>query len=190
MMRKSPVNGNALKMRGSGKKRRQAAQRRAKRLRAINNAKDDAGGSSDAGVSHTSFIANAGATAKSIDKESPTNMPPRMAARKQSALDRKHDLEQSPKWMQQEISRSNALIATLTKSGDNVKPRQRYFDENWLAARWGMSVKHVRNLRSAGVGPQVTYFGRSVRYRLRDVVAFEKANAFASRTAKEQVQKA
>ena len=49
--------------------------------------------------------------------------------------------------------------------------------------------EHIRNLRAAGVGPLVTYFGRSVRYRLRDVLAFEKANKFASRTAKEQDEK-
>jgi hypothetical protein len=120
---------------------------------------------------------------------STTNMPPRMAARKQSVAERKHELEHSPQRLQKENARLNALIVKLTKSGDNVTPKQRYFDENWLAARWGMSVKHIRNLRSAGVGPLVTYFGRSVRYRLRDVVAFEKGNAFASRTAKEQAKK-
>jgi hypothetical protein len=116
-------------------------------------------------------------------------MPPRMARKMRAATDRMEQLMKSPAQVQKEFARLNALISKLTASTDQVKPKQRYFDENWLAARWGMSVKHVRNLRSTGVGPQVTYFGRSVRYRLRDIVAFEKGNAFASRTAKEQAQK-
>jgi hypothetical protein len=115
-------------------------------------------------------------------------MPPRMARKMQAATDRMEQLMKSPAQVQKEFARLNALISKLTASTDQVKPKQRYFDETGCA-RWGMSVKHGRNLRSTGVGPQVTYFGRSVRYRLRDIVAFEKANAFASRTAKEQAQK-
>lgn len=192
MKKKSPANESVLKMRGSERKRREAAQRRAKRFRVMAKAKTHARDTSaqrDACASSASIKANAGVTIDSTAKELAANMPPSMAARKQYAADRKRELEQSPKWVQKENARLNALIVKLTKSGDNVKPKQRYFDENWLAARWGMSVKHIRNLRSAGVGPLVTYFGRSVRYRLRDVVAFEKGNAFASRTAKEQAKK-
>lgn len=108
------------------------------------------------------------------------NMPPRMARKVKSAGDQAEELKQCPTWVQKELARLNAIVAKLTGSKDKAKPKQLYFDEHWLAARWGMSIKHIRNLRSAGVGPKVTYFGRSVRYRLRDVVAFEKANALAT----------
>lgn len=118
--------------------------------------------------------------------KSRTAMPPRMARKKHLATDRIDEIAQSPARARKEISRLNTIVAKLTAQTDKAKPKVRYFDEKWLAARWGMSIKHIRNLRSAGVGPKVTYFGRSVRYRLREVVAFEKANAFASPTDRDQ----
>lgn len=114
------------------------------------------------------------------------SLPPRMAKKIKAAIDQADELKQCPKWVQKEFARLNALVSKLTGSKDKAKPKVLYFDENWLAARWGMSLKHIRNLRAAGVGPKVTYFGRSVRYRLREVVAFEKANAFASPTDRDQ----
>jgi hypothetical protein len=132
--------------------------------------------------------ANLGATTEATSTAA-IAMPPRMAKRTQAEAARIDQIVQCPTRARKEIARLNALISKLTAQPDKVAPKALYFDENWLAARWGMSVKHIRNLRAAGVGPLVTYFGRSVRYRLRDVLAFEKANKFASRTAKEQDEK-
>jgi hypothetical protein len=81
---------------------------------------------------------------------------------------------------EKDVRRLNALLAKITSAKDGELPKCLYFDEHGLAARWGMSVKHVRAQRYSGTGPQVTYFGRSVRYRLRDVIAFEKERTFAS----------
>ena len=55
-------------------------------------------------------------------------------------------------------------------------PRQLFYDEHWVAARWGMEVKTLQKWRYDGIGPAWYKFGEngSVRYRLRDIVAFEK----------------
>ena len=81
--------------------------------------------------------------------------------------------------------RLTKIVAKLTSSANGEKPRQRYFDEQWLAARWGCSVQYVRKMRFEGNGPTVTYFGRSVRYRLRHICAFERAHEFHSRSDKD-----
>lgn len=81
-----------------------------------------------------------------------------------------------------EVKRLRRTVNKLIAASNGAKPKQLYFDERHLAGRWGMSVKHIRTLRYGGVGPKVTYFGRSVRYRLRDIVKFEGANAFTSRS--------
>lgn len=108
---------------------------------------------------------------------------------KTSAAERIDAVMTSKAQCRKELTKLYALVAKLTASRENDNPKVLFIDEKELAARWGMSVKHIRNLRGAGVGPLVTYFGRSVRYRMGDVRAFEKANAFASRTAKEQAKK-
>lgn len=87
-----------------------------------------------------------------------------------------------------ELKRLRMILAKQTATGGS-SAKQRYFDEKWLAARWGQSVKYVRALRYKGEGPKVTYLGRSVRYRLREVQAYEAENTFPSRTAKEQAGK-
>lgn len=46
-----------------------------------------------------------------------------------------------------------------------------------LAARWGCSVGHLANLRSAGVGPVYLKLGSSVRYRVSDLMQYEAAQA-------------
>lgn len=127
----------------------------------------------------TTFKAKAKAKAVTV-------RPPHTAGKKQVETDRIDELLKNPAWVRKELARLNALISKMTASSDKVTPKVHYIDEKQLAIRWGMSVKHIRNLRSAGVGPKVTYFGRSVRYRLRYVMAFEKANAFASPTDRDQ----
>ena len=87
-----------------------------------------------------------------------------------------------------ELKRLRTILAEQTATAESP-PKQRYFDEKWLAARWGQSVKYIRALRYRGEGPEVTYLGRNVRYRLRAVQAYEAANTFSSRTAKDQADK-
>jgi hypothetical protein len=56
-----------------------------------------------------------------------------------------------------------------------------YLGEQAVAKRWGVSVKYVQSLRYDGGGPVFTAFGRNVRYHIRELKAFEKANSFTSR---------
>ena len=42
-----------------------------------------------------------------------------------------------------------------------------------LAKRWSCSVKTLRNHRSKRIGCPYVRLGRSIRYRLSDIVAFE-----------------
>lgn len=44
-----------------------------------------------------------------------------------------------------------------------------------LAARWHVSVGHLANLRAAGEGCSYLRIGRSITYRLSDVLAVEDA---------------
>jgi hypothetical protein len=44
-----------------------------------------------------------------------------------------------------------------------------------LAERWGIREGTLRNWRYQGVGPAFMKVGRSIRYRLADVVYHEKA---------------
>lgn len=46
-----------------------------------------------------------------------------------------------------------------------------------LAARWGCTVGHLANLRSAGAGPVYLKLGSTVRYRVSDLVDYEAAHA-------------
>ncbi|HEX5579593.1 MAG TPA: helix-turn-helix domain-containing protein [Candidatus Limnocylindria bacterium] len=57
------------------------------------------------------------------------------------------------------------------------------FDDKWitrreLAQRYGLPVKTPADWASKGTGPRYARFGRHVRYRLSDVVAWE-AEQFA-----------
>lgn len=48
-------------------------------------------------------------------------------------------------------------------------------DERALAARWGISIKTLQNNRVYGTGIPFLKLGRSVRYRLSDVLTAERA---------------
>lgn len=50
------------------------------------------------------------------------------------------------------------------------------FSEAQLAVRWSISTKTLRNRRVTGGGVAFIKIGRSVRYRLRDVINFENDN--------------
>ena len=51
-----------------------------------------------------------------------------------------------------------------------------------LAARWGRTPGSLRNARVAGNGCPFIRIGRSIRYRLTDVLAYEEANKATSTT--------
>lgn len=68
-------------------------------------------------------------------------------------------------------------LARMTSSQNGRRaPRQLFFDEQWVATRLGVELKTVENWRYKAVGPASHKFGKNgaVRYRLRDIVAFEK----------------
>lgn len=45
-----------------------------------------------------------------------------------------------------------------------------------LASRWGVTVKHLANMRCEKVGPSYVKLGGIVRYRLGDVETYETRN--------------
>jgi hypothetical protein len=55
---------------------------------------------------------------------------------------------------------------------DNGLPR---LNERQLAKRWGVSVRTLQAARVKGSGVPFVRIGRSVRYRLEDVLAYERA---------------
>ena len=48
------------------------------------------------------------------------------------------------------------------------------FTETELALRWNISPKTLQRWRSEGIGPPAWHIGRSVRYLLMEVEAFER----------------
>ncbi len=73
------------------------------------------------------------------------------------------------------VKRLQKTIARLTKSVAGKSAKQIYFDEKDLAVRLGLSVKTLQNWRGKGIGPRWYRFGRVVRYRLRDIQAYERS---------------
>jgi hypothetical protein len=68
---------------------------------------------------------------------------------------------------------------------DSQKPTpsaasETFFTEEELAARWNLSAKTLRNSRVAGRLLGFVKFGRSVRYRLPEVIAYEARNSVRS----------
>jgi hypothetical protein len=55
---------------------------------------------------------------------------------------------------------------------DNGLPR---LNEKQLAERWGVSIRTLQATRVKGGGVPFVRIGRSVRYRLEDVLAYEQA---------------
>jgi predicted DNA-binding transcriptional regulator AlpA len=49
----------------------------------------------------------------------------------------------------------------------------RWLSRPELARRWGVPVKTLSEWASKGTGPRYAKFGKHVRYRLRDVIAWE-----------------
>jgi hypothetical protein len=48
-----------------------------------------------------------------------------------------------------------------------------HLNSDALAARWGVTVGHLANLRSAGKGPRYLRLGSRIAYRVEDVEAYE-----------------
>lgn len=76
--------------------------------------------------------------------------------------------------LEKQLKRLKRQVARLTKSQDGKPTKQLYFGEKDVAVRLGMSVKTLQNWRVKGEGPKFQKIGRSVRYRLRDILAYEK----------------
>ena len=66
-------------------------------------------------------------------------------------------------------------LARLTKTGIGKPPKQRYFDEKWLAVRLGVATKTIQKMRYAKIGPQPIPIGGCVRYYIRDILAYERS---------------
>jgi Fe2+ transport system protein B len=77
--------------------------------------------------------------------------------------------------LEKRIKHLERRIVRLTKSTDGKPGKRIHFDEKDLGKRLGMSVKTLQNWRHKGIGPKWEKIGRAVRYRLRDIVAFEKS---------------
>lgn len=63
-------------------------------------------------------------------------------------------------------------VAAATDEG-----AERWVTRAELAARWSVPVKTVVEWASKGTGPRYSRFGKYVRYRLSDVVAWENGRA-------------
>lgn len=51
-----------------------------------------------------------------------------------------------------------------------------FLTEKDLAARWKMQPPSLANQRSQGRGPRYVKIGEAVRYRLSDILAYERLN--------------
>ncbi len=77
-----------------------------------------------------------------------------------------------------------------TESEPCVLPDAEVFlTERQLAARHQRSVKTLRNARVYGGYVKFVKIGRSIRYRMSDVIAFEEANVLASTSARKTVER-
>ncbi len=77
--------------------------------------------------------------------------------------------------LNRKVKNQQRQIARLTSSDGGQKGKQKYFDEKALALRLGVEAKTLQNWRGKGMGPRFFKMGRSVRYRLRDIVVYERS---------------
>jgi hypothetical protein len=76
--------------------------------------------------------------------------------------------------MTDKLNRSNSL-PSAANARDEV-----FLTEKQLASRHQLSVKTLRNARVTGSYIRFVRLGRTVRYRLSDIVAYEEANSVRS----------
>jgi hypothetical protein len=74
------------------------------------------------------------------------------------------------------MERHNSRANAPGGGSGQVTTVETFLDENQLAARHQRSVKTLRNERLRGGGIPYVKWGRSVRYRLSDVEAWEQAH--------------
>jgi len=72
----------------------------------------------------------------------------------------------------------NAVAFELRR--DNAVNQETFLTERELAERHKRSVKTLRNARVSGTYVKFVRFGRSIRYRLSDVMEYEAANLMRS----------
>ena len=71
-------------------------------------------------------------------------------------------------------------IKTTPPATNQVALVQVYLTEQRLAARWAISVKTLQLWRTQGIGVKFCKLGRSVRYKLSEIEAYEAAQERAS----------
>ena len=69
---------------------------------------------------------------------------------------------------------------SLERPRENAITQETFLTERELAERHKRSVKTLRNARVSGTYVKFVRFGRSIRYRLSDVVEYEAANLMRS----------
>ncbi len=65
----------------------------------------------------------------------------------------------------------------------------KFFDQNDLSRRWGLSVRTLERYRLEGTGPRYVRIGRLIRYRECDIDEFENDNARSSTSQLREVRK-
>lgn len=60
------------------------------------------------------------------------------------------------------------------KEGFDMPPTETLLTERELAARWRLAPETLANQRSQGKGVAYVRLGRTIRYRLVDVIAYEQ----------------
>ena len=76
----------------------------------------------------------------------------------------------------QECRKKDKLLVQLLRGQNSVPPKQRYFDESYVAVRINASVKTLQAWRDKGNTELPFYkFGSLVKYRQRDILRFERA---------------
>jgi hypothetical protein len=77
-----------------------------------------------------------------------------------------------------------------TRGDDRPKPKsscdEAFLTDEELAARWKLSPKTLRNARVTGRLIGHVKIGRSVRYRLSEVIAYETQNSVRSTSGNEE----
>ena len=81
----------------------------------------------------------------------------------------------------------NENSQTQTTTND-IRNGEQLLNEHALAARWAISVRTLQNQRVSGRGTAFVKIGRSVRYKLSDIRAFETLNIRASTSELREVR--
>ena len=76
----------------------------------------------------------------------------------------------------QECRKKDTILVQLLRDQNSESPKQRYFDETYVAVRFYISVKTLQAWRDKGNTELPFYkIGSLVRYRQRDILRYERA---------------